>query len=185
MGERFASVVTSSEGWAWVNEAKRGHQDKWGYVANTTGAVLRLRVDTTSVLRPTGPPPSSSLDPGSGGGDGTEGGSGAGAVANAVSISFLRSYENMGMARVACDAGCTCDPTVINGHWPVHHSELGIHTFRASQHQDCEISITILEETKSGGHKCKLSGVMVNEEAGAPLMANQATGAVMVAKHGG
>lgn len=34
-----------------------------------------------------------------------------------VSLSFLRSYEGMGVADVACVAGCSCVPATLDGTW--------------------------------------------------------------------
>lgn len=90
-----------------------------------------------------------STDEASVGGGGTNGGTngganGTGGGLQTVSISFLQSYEHMGMARVQCDSGCTCRPSTMNGHTGHHTSMLAMHSFLATQHAECVVSITIL-----------------------------------------
>lgn len=34
-----------------------------------------------------------------------------------VSLSYLKSYRGMGTARVACVAGCACEPQLLDGTW--------------------------------------------------------------------
>lgn len=44
-GAHFHSVVTEATGFTYLNEGTE-RRPKWGYVGNTTGAVLRLRINT-------------------------------------------------------------------------------------------------------------------------------------------
>ena len=41
-----------------------------------------------------------------------------------------------------------------------------------SQHDQCIMTVTILPETSSGGHKIKIAGIMVSEEGGSEGLKN-------------
>jgi hypothetical protein len=41
-----------------------------------------------------------------------------------------------------------------------------MHAVRVSQAAECVASLTVLEDSASGGHKFKLTGIIVSEEAG-------------------
>ena len=34
-----------------------------------------------------------------------------------VHLLYLRSWQGMGQAQVECASGCTCDTTLLDGHW--------------------------------------------------------------------
>lgn len=54
--------------------------------------------------------------------------------------------------------------------------QVALHTFHVSQSPDCVISVTVSNETQSGQHKVKVSGLIVSEQAGL-LHTVQAAGA--------
>lgn len=47
----------------------------------------------------------------------------------------------------------SCEPTQIDGHWDREASLSEIHRFEVSQHEACEVRVTVLNETASGQHK--------------------------------
>lgn len=97
------------------------------------------------------------LDAGTAGGSGNSSGGGQAQVL----LAHLKSYAGMGRARVECRSGCTCEPSVLEGHWGVKASMQMIHKFRASQSARCTLRVTVLQQTGSGGRKVKLAGLMV------------------------
>ena len=52
--------------------------------------------------------------------------------------------------------------------------QLHLHEFKVSQHDFCEIMVTILPESNSEGqkHKVKIAGVTISEEGGAEGLKN-------------
>ncbi len=69
----FKKAIADAKGFEFVNEGT-AERPKWGYVGNTTGAVLRLRLNTQLAKGDTQPV--------------------------SVFIAHLRSYEHMGSAGV-------------------------------------------------------------------------------------
>jgi hypothetical protein len=65
-----------------------------------------------------------------------------------------------------CEAGCSCQETVIEGHHTEQHSQTFLQAVRVSQSPECTISFTVGDATHSGEHKVKIVGVIVSEEAG-------------------
>ena len=51
-------------------------------------------------------------------------------------------------------------------------AQLHLHEFKVSQHDQCIMTVTILPETSSGGHKIKIAGIMVSEEGGSEGLKN-------------
>ena len=49
-----------------------------------------------------------------------------------VKVSHLKSYENMGVARISCESGCKCIPTLVNGTSEKRTSTLHMHDMQAS-----------------------------------------------------
>ena len=59
-------------------------------------------------------------------------------------------------------------------------SQLHLHEFKVSQHDHCEILVTILPESNSGGkHKVKIAGLTISEGGGDGLKNNLAIDMVM------
>jgi len=76
VGEAFKeeAVVGKPASWEWVNESKTP-RPKWGFVAKTPGAVLKIKVNTTAST-------------------------GAAEHPVLVQLGYLKSYEHMGKALV-------------------------------------------------------------------------------------
>ena len=66
-------------------------------------------------------------------------------------------------AEVTCTAGCTCEPSVFDGHWEYRNSQLQQHAFSVSQSKACTVQIKVLEATHSGGHKVKVRAVLTSK----------------------
>ncbi|KAJ9512320.1 hypothetical protein QJQ45_012903 [Haematococcus lacustris] len=142
IGMQFTGRVTAKQGFEWINESKTP-RPKFGMVATEPGSRLEISVDTTA-----GGPTAK-----------------AGAMV-VVELAHLKSYENMGKASVACEGGCTCQSTTLDGHTTLRNSQLHLHQFHVSQAADCKIVITVLAETSSGKNKVKLAGITISEEPG-------------------
>lgn len=81
-----------------------------------------------------------------------------------ATLVFLRSYELMGTARVACSSGCQCRNTTIDGTWSKRASLMQHHSFKVSQHRQCLVNVEIQEapgKVPSGGHKVALMALIV------------------------
>ena len=50
--------------------------------------------------------------------------------------------EHMGKARVTCEGDCKCLPSVLDGHHTERSSQLFLHTFYATQGQNCYVVVT-------------------------------------------
>lgn len=106
-----------------------------------------------------------------------------------VDIHYLRSYEHMGVAELACYGGCACGTARLQGHWTRRTSEDVRHrlalnipqtpskttpavggnrldgsTGAAELVPPCLLSVRVLNESSSGEHKFKLTGVTIGEE---------------------
>ena len=92
-------------------------------------------------------------------------------------VRYLSSWEQMGSANLTCAGACQCAETTIDGHRDSPHKLSVTATKFASLkwHHDaaaapgalvgaatgsCEVTLRVLEMTKSRGHKFKLLGVM-------------------------
>jgi hypothetical protein len=75
----------------------------------------------------------------------------------------------MGKAVLSCTAGCTCEPLLVNGHSHVQHSIPRVVKLPVSQHRHCRVRVTIVEETDSGEHKFKLTGMGAELDVVTPL----------------
>ena len=83
-------------------------------------------------------------------------------------LSYLSSYEGMGMARLTCCCSCTCAPTLIDAHrgaeasprdvsvWEDQRVQFSIPTQAESY---CDLLLTVENRTRSSGHKFKMKGV--------------------------
>jgi uncharacterized membrane protein YgcG len=148
-GEAFAENVdlSKSKGFELINEGGNVKKPKWGFVSTQPGSELLVRLNTTRTT--------SARD---------------GDQRMNVMLAYLKSYEHMGVAKVACRAGCTCDPPEqeVDAHHEIKTSTVYLTRILASQSPACEIAITILEKSSSPNseHKFKVSGVMMNEYTG-------------------
>ncbi|GLC64570.1 hypothetical protein PLESTF_000180000 [Pleodorina starrii] len=143
VAESFKQLVVLSEGFEYVNEGS-AVKPKPGYVATTPGSRLQLRVDTDrSAL---GSPPEERVR---------------------VYLHHLRSYEHMGVATISCVSGCSCESVEVDALIPDRVSQVYLAGLNASQARECVIEVRVLDRTRSGEHKFKVSGVVVAETAGA------------------
>ncbi|GFH18797.1 uncharacterized protein HaLaN_15658 [Haematococcus lacustris] len=134
---------------SWMNDQAPDKRAKWGFIASQPGAQIRLKLDTTTSAK--------SL---------LEGAQDQDLVT--IEVAHLRSYAGMGMASVECLSGCTCSPTILDGHHQARVSLVALHEVVATQAAQCVLQVTVLAGTKdpTGGHKVKLTGVMVSDEGG-------------------
>ncbi|EFJ42302.1 hypothetical protein VOLCADRAFT_107349 [Volvox carteri f. nagariensis] len=149
IGPAFQNTMIETDGFEWVNEGKSAHLPKWGYVGDAPDKYIKFKINTQST----------------------------GADKNAqvtVELGYLRSYENMGRAAVQCETGCSCTPWILDGHHDPRTSQTFLHAFKATQAEECVISVRIVKETTSGKHKVKITGAMVSEDPDARAFQNWA-----------
>lgn len=60
---------------------------------------------------------------------------GGGSPPATVILGYLRSYESMGRARVACVAGCSCSESFIEGTWERRATIMQMHQFQVRGRQ--------------------------------------------------
>lgn len=140
--QKFKSTVTESPGFEWVDEAKpESVTRKWGFVATKPESLLVVTFSTASTTRGVKDPHT------------------------VLTINHLKSYEHMGQAEVTCISGCTCQPTILEGHWQQHNSQLSPHRFSVTQAPQCTLKIRVTNSTSSGEHKVKIQGIIIADEA--------------------
>ncbi|KAF6266240.1 hypothetical protein COO60DRAFT_1632898 [Scenedesmus sp. NREL 46B-D3] len=167
-GEAFKPLVdtSASSGWLFINEGKRGAA-KWGYISSTPGS----RGGGTAAAA-------------------AEQDDGAGDEKMNVMLAYLKSYEGMGMAKFECTAGCSCEPKPqVDALHALPQSTIYLVRLLVSQAARCEISVTLLQDSSSGQHKFKVSGIMMNEYTGdditEKLHEEQWLGQLQATAHGG
>lgn len=98
-----------------------------------------------------------------------------------VFVGYLTSYEHMGVARIACKGGCTCESTELDGHnagprrvslealSPPFHLAWKEATSAAQRRGDdgawsaaCTLLATVVDRTHSGEHKFKVTSVAIS-----------------------
>ena len=92
-----------------------------------------------------------------------------------ISLLYLRSYEHMGVATVACADGCACNLTQIDAHAPSRGQLLSsfetrtIHGVTMASRVDgtlrldsCTLVLRVTDSTRSGEHKFKVRQVVVS-----------------------
>ncbi|KXZ51888.1 hypothetical protein GPECTOR_11g322 [Gonium pectorale] len=141
-GEGVRSMVTLAEGFDFISEGSPA-KPKPGYVAHEPGSRLQLAVNTDRRAM------------------GAEAGEPVG-----VYLHHLRSYSGMGTARISCVSGCSCAPAEVDASTRDRVSQTYLAAVAASQARQCVVQIEVLNRTSSGGHKFKVSGVVVAETAG-------------------
>lgn len=138
LGDDFHTLVDTAEGFDWINErptATEKKAQKWGFVAFEPGSWLEFAIDSRVA--------------------------GSTERTNRVVLSYLASYEAMGIARVECVGGCECEAATIDALWQEKASMLMTAEFQATQHAQCRVRVTVQRQSSEGGHKFKLAGVMV------------------------
>ena len=76
----------------------------------------------------------------------------------AVEIGHLRSYEHMGHARITCEGGCGCEPTILDGTWEHRYSLTDMAELEVRDvGEGCVLRFEVLPETSSpdGEHKVR------------------------------
>ena len=128
-------VRNPSDGWRFVVE-----NDKAGFLANTSGSTLQLQLD-------------------------------AGYAGSTLYLGFLKSYEHMGKVRLSCHAGCACVPLDVDAHDGKHHHSLsatakGVKLLAANDTQSspCVLHLRVANETRSDGHKFKVTSLTLVPE---------------------
>jgi hypothetical protein len=82
-------------------------------------------------------------------------------------LAYLKSYEHMGIAEVACMSGCQCRPRLVDAHQTQKESTTHLHNVLLSQHANCTVNVTVRNSTNSGEHKFKISGMIMQDEQSA------------------
>lgn len=89
-----------------------------------------------------------------------------------VVLSYLSSYEHMGMIRVECDANCRCAPpegVEVDAHDPGRRVSVQASArVNVTQHRHCRLRLTVVKRTSSGERKFKLVGLDIRA-AGAAI----------------
>ena len=147
-------IVRASNGWHFID--MDGPKHKPGWVSNQAGSILIVSVDVSYI--------SGSFDNGIGGDGGSFGERSSGGVD--IILSFLSSYEQMGLAQVSCISGCKCQQSTYDGHVtefrhsiPKDHSIIGLSLTQG--YSRCLIQLEVLSDTHSQSHKVKLLQVAV------------------------
>ena len=79
-----------------------------------------------------------------------------------LGIGHLKSYERMGQALVTCVSGCTCKPTVFDGHNPASFASQEFWAYVAvTQSTQCVFEVASLGVTKSGQNKIKVTSLLL------------------------
>jgi hypothetical protein len=129
--EAFKKVVTVSEGWTWMNEARNdtNARGKWGFTSSLPGSRLAFSVDTRR--------------------DGYQ----EEQAALPLLVHYLKSDRGMGIARAECVSGCLCEPLDIDAGLNAYHSQLLMAAIRVTNHDRCTVQLTLLNQTTSGVHR--------------------------------
>ncbi|KXZ50405.1 hypothetical protein GPECTOR_16g578 [Gonium pectorale] len=131
-GATFKEHVQEVQGWLWVNEGLTEARQKWGYISDVPGSWLLINMST---LLPS-PGPGAPVQ---------------------VLLTYLGSYEHMGMAIVECVWGCACSPVVVDAHLPGERvSQTYMVPINSTQSETCMMGVTVLNDTSSGEHKFKV-----------------------------
>lgn len=66
-------------------------------------------------------------------------------------VGYLKSYHNMGTARVSCISGCQCQDLVVDAWHTSRTSQTHLVKLPITQAADCRVQIQVLNTTSSGG----------------------------------
>ncbi|KAL1525030.1 hypothetical protein AB1Y20_019904 [Prymnesium parvum] len=148
----FDKLVEPSRchGWQYVVERSASGVAKPGYIASTAGSscLFAYHISNLSNVR-----------------------------RHSIGIGYLKSYTNMGRVAVECQYQCRCNTHVLEGHHEVRISPLDLIYIPAEielndagvtedpAHRPprrCGFKLTVLNESSSGAHKFKLTGIFIN-----------------------
>ncbi|GAX79370.1 hypothetical protein CEUSTIGMA_g6812.t1 [Chlamydomonas eustigma] len=139
--------VLRSDGWAL--EQEEGGKYRPGWVSTLPGSALWLSVDLQDMC-----PPGMQR-------------SAQNTIRESMflELTYLSSFEHMGMANVTCMSGCSCIPAVLDGHAPDHRIPVPrlIATRITSSVADdhCVVQVLVLGSSSSGEHKVKVTQLSV------------------------
>jgi len=142
---------SSSEGWEYINEGT-AEKKKFGMIGTRPGTHLTLQLNMAQLIGVSGlealdKVPQSKRE-------------------ISVMITYLKSYTNMGVARIECKAGCTCKPNEVDAHHDQRTStSYMVLTEVMALADTCVMTVTITSKTNSGAHKFKVSSIMMNHKA--------------------
>ncbi|BDA43799.1 hypothetical protein COCOBI_04-8160 [Coccomyxa sp. Obi] len=147
MDEDFRALVSSGQGWKWVNEGKSPERPKWGFVTEREGDSLTVRVPTEGFVPVEGEPIDDSP--------------------LTIGVSCLMSYEHTGAVLLECEEGCRCRKREYSlRHW--NHVSLvywkpllEVTLDNGTDH--CTVRVTNPVRNASDT-KLKVSGVMITRE---------------------
>ncbi|CAL8468221.1 g7760 [Coccomyxa elongata] len=147
MDEDFRALVSSEQGWRWVNEGKSPERPKWGFVTEREGDSLTVRVPTEGFVPVEGEPIDDSP--------------------LTIGVSCLMSYEHTGAVLLECEEGCRCRKREYSlRHW--NHVSLvywkpllEVSLDNGTNH--CTVRVTNPVRNASDT-KLKVSGVMITRE---------------------
>ena len=91
-----------------------------------------------------------------------------------MTLQYLVSWRWMGVARIRCNSGCTCDEQDLDAH-RIHRDQSNVTVFTehrfelaadapggSSEAQTaCGLSLSVLPETSSGGHVFKVRDLVI------------------------
>lgn len=137
------SIVQDNKGWEFVDEGSNrcAGCHKYGYRTSGPGNALVMKVNS-AVL--------SDQDKAAG-------------AKVMLAISYLRSYSDVGKARIECTAGCTCASKTLDAKNVRPTSELHTERMEIGAAPECILRLTTLQETSTGGHKFRLASVAVHK----------------------
>eukprot|EP00798_Chlamydomonas_sp_ICE-L_P007315 gene7315-433_t len=140
-------VPSLSDGWTFINEGTE-EKKKQGYVTTQPDTTLVMRFNMSSL-----PSPAADTLTGQ-------------TMQQQVSImvSYLKSYEHMGMANFSCHDGCACKQMCVDAHDAEQKTSVTfmIMINAAVVADTCHLHIKTLPLTNSGEHKFKVSAVMLS-----------------------
>eukprot|EP00775_Hariotina_reticulata_P012559 gene12559-12691_t len=88
-----------------------------------------------------------------------------------VKVSILRSYAQVGRAKLECVSGCHCDLRVIDAAHEHRTSELKFQSIPITPAPECMLKFTVLDETSTEGHKFWVSAVAIHKASNLTRMA--------------
>jgi lysophospholipase L1-like esterase len=143
-GPTLKEHVVDSRGWEFVDEGSDACPGchKYGYVAYDAGASITFKVNS-AVLSEEDKASNSTVQ---------------------LAVSYLRSFQDMGVARLECASGCTCKARDMSGVHKRQTSEVQTERLTVSAHPTCLVKFTVLEQTTSGGHKFRVASIAVHKQ---------------------
>lgn len=137
------SIVQENKGWEFVDEGSNqcAGCHKYGFRTDAVGSVLKMKVNS-AVL--------SEADK-------------KGDAKVMLAVSYLRSYSDVGKARMECVSGCKCESKVFDAKNVARTSELHTERMEIGPAAECILKLTVLDETSTGGHKFRLASLAVHK----------------------